>query len=160
MDARSAQPELVVTGHEDGSLYAWDLRKAQGTPTLSFREGLKLSEEMWVSGVRLHPTSNPHFISGHYSGDLKVWDVRKSDACLHSVKAHQDKLLGFDLIEEEGKIKAASGGADGRVVWTSFNWLFLSHYWYSLIETYDSSIFIKRERIKKISKIMRSLHPD
>ena len=69
----------------------------------------------------MHPTSNPHFLSGHYSGELKLWDVRKSDASLHTVKAHQDKLLGFDIAMEEEKIKVVSGGADGKIVWTSLN---------------------------------------
>ena len=69
--------------------------------------------------MRLHPTSNPHFISGHYSGDLKLWDVRKSDTSLYSVKAHQDKLLSFDVDGSEKKV--VSGGADGKIVWTNLN---------------------------------------
>ena len=87
IDARGAS--LVLSGHEDGVIYAWDLARAPGAPNVKLRDAVeKGGEEQWVSGVKMHPKSPLHVISGHYSGALKVWDLRRPQAPLHSLHPH------------------------------------------------------------------------
>ncbi len=112
----STSKESVVTGHEDGSLYLWDLRRTIGSPMLKFKEKLPNTGDKWTSSVKIHPASPYHLISGHYSGELKIWDLRKPEGALHTSQPHHDKLLCMDI---EGSSRVLTGGADGRVIWTS-----------------------------------------
>ena len=73
-----------------------------------------------MSSVAWHPDStiNEHlFVSGDYDGITKVWDVR-STIPLHTVKAHEGKLLGLSWRcygHNESNVAFVTGGDDKKL---------------------------------------------
>ncbi|GMF48116.1 unnamed protein product [Phytophthora fragariaefolia] len=106
---------LVLTAHPDHCIRLWDPRAQQSGDSIvqrTFR-----SHKEWVSSVAWHPdsTSNEHlFVSGGYDGTAKVWDSR-STIPLHTVTAHEGKLLDLSWQKNENTLAFATGGEDKKL---------------------------------------------
>lgn len=115
---------LVLTAHPDQCIRLWDPRAQQSGESIvqrTFR-----SHKQWVSSVAWHPdsTANEHlFVSGGYDGTAKVWDAR-STIPLHTVKAHEGKLLGLSWRSQgnnesngnkESNVAFVTGGDDKKL---------------------------------------------
>ncbi|KAG3023908.1 hypothetical protein JG687_00005339 [Phytophthora cactorum] len=105
---------LILTAHPDHCVRLWDPRAQQSGESIvqrTFR-----SHKEWVSSVAWHPDSNNEhlFVSGSYDGTAKVWDAR-STIPLHTVNAHEGKLLDLSWRNQDESVAFVTGGDDKKL---------------------------------------------
>lgn len=119
---------LILSGHEDNLVKAWDLRERG--PVKTFK-----SHSSWVSCIRGLETDENVFLTTSYDHSVKIWDMRSSFP-VFTLKTHHDKVLAatwnsniyhhpaVGLITHPslptGNASIVTGGSDNEIVAHAF----------------------------------------
>lgn len=103
---------FVATGHDDGKLRIWDLKKTNGVPSLILKRVFTAHKRM-IKEVCFH-VSNPHIVASvALDGAVRVFDVRAESLPVHVIYLPAEnnwRGLAAKWVEEN---KLSSGGSDG-----------------------------------------------
>lgn len=99
-------PDLLLSGSQDGTMKIWDLREADAAAKLTFQ-----GQSEAVRDVQFNPFYQNFFGACFDNGTIQVWDMRKPNACERNITAHQGLVNCIDWHPEDRSL-IASGGRD------------------------------------------------
>jgi WD40 repeat protein len=113
-------PDIVVTGHSDGSIRVFDIRSNQPPSDLSRRDRSRrrmptefLEHESWIVDTSFTGYGTVHeILSGSVSGDVKAWDLRVS----LSVRTLEAQRSTMTALAFHGKIPIFATGSHAQFI--------------------------------------------
>ena len=112
----SNDPNLLLSGSQDGCMKLFDLRKKEAVTTF-------VSNSESVRDVQFSPHWTYHFASVQETGNVEIWDIRKQDRPECNFIAHDGPVLSCEWHPNQENYKwLATGGRDKIIkVWDLSN---------------------------------------
>jgi len=105
--ALSHHDNIIISGHEDAYIKAWDERSSNKQPIKILKAHSK-----WISSTKFHPNNPLIFLTGSYDSTVKLWDFR-STFPLVNLKDQKEKVFS---VEWNGDSEFLSGGSDSKIM--------------------------------------------
>jgi len=102
---------IIISGHEDAYIKAWDERSSNKQPIKILKAHSK-----WISSAKFHPNNPLIFTTGSYDSTVKLWDFR-STFPLINLKDQKEKVFS---VEWNGDSQFLSGGSDSKIMCYDF----------------------------------------